>query len=125
MRYLSSLRSLLIVSALVCAPNFSSGASFSTLVVEAAGQDWNGSIWDPGPTTPSAGNTYELFDNGTSFGASQANTRIRNPAVAGLQTFVGDSLTVDTNTEIRAKGPGAILNFPGVGGNPGLILNGG
>jgi hypothetical protein len=34
-------------------------------------------------------------------------------------------LTLNTNTELRAKGVGAILNFPGVGSNPGLVLNGG
>jgi len=34
-------------------------------------------------------------------------------------------LTMYTNTELRAKQVGASLNFPGVAGNPGLILNGG
>ena len=72
-----------------------------------------------------AGNTYRLLFNNTAFGNNQGNTRIRNPAAAGVQTFPGDSLTMDANTEIRPKAVGAILNFPGVGGNPGLILNGG
>src|SRR6185436_3163699 len=39
--------------------------------------------------------------------------------------FPGDSLTLNPNTEIRAKAAGAILDFPGVDGKPGLILNGG
>ncbi|HEV8544198.1 MAG TPA: hypothetical protein VGR78_17555 [Verrucomicrobiae bacterium] len=99
--------------------------NFTTVVVQASGQNWNGTIWDPGPVAPSAGNAYATLDNGIPFGNNQANTRIRNPAAVGIQTFPGDSLTLSTNTEIRAKQPGAILNFPGTNGNPGLILNGG
>ena len=73
-----------------------------------------------------AGNTYELVANGVAFGDNKANTRVRNPVAAGVQTFPGDSLTFNTNTDIRAKtATGLVLNFPGVGGNPGLILNGG
>lgn len=98
---------------------------FTSKVTQASGQNWNGVIWDPGPVAPSAGNIYELLSNGTAFGNAQNNTRIRNPATAGVQTFPGDSLTLNANTEIRAKAAGAILNFPGVGGQPGLILNGG
>src|SRR5713101_4329205 len=63
--------------------------------------------------------------NGTSIGNGLSNTRIRNPAVVGFLTFPGDSLTMDTNTELRAKTLGSVLNFPGTNGNPGLILNGG
>ena len=44
-------------------------------------------------------------------------------------TFPGDSLTLNTNTEIRfkrAQNASVIAgNFPGTNGNPGLILNGG
>jgi hypothetical protein len=42
-----------------------------------------------------------------------------------VKTFPGDSLTLNAHTDIRAKDVGDILDFPGVGGNPGLILNGG
>jgi hypothetical protein len=75
--------------------------------------------------SPLAGNTYQTVFNGTSIGTGTSNTRIRNPASAGVQTFPGDSLKMDTNTELRAKQAGAILSFPGVNGSPGLILDGG
>lgn len=92
---------------------------------------WNDLIWKTngagtavGPPVP--GNTYQCLANGVSFGAGTSNTRIRNPISGGLTTFPGDSLTLNTNTEIRLKtASGLLVNFPGVGGNPGLILNGG
>jgi hypothetical protein len=105
------------------------GTNLTTTIVEAGGTDWTAAIWKTNGTgtsvAPVAGNTYETVFNGTSIGNGLNNTRIRNPAAAGLQTFPGNSLMLDTNTELRTKGVGAILNFPGVGGNPGLILNGG
>jgi len=130
MRRLSSLTSAACVLLLLCSPNPAhAGTNLTTTIVEAAGTDWTAAIWKTNGTgtsvAPVAGNTYETVFNGTSIGNSTANTRIRNPAVAGLQTFPGNSLKLDTNTEVRAKGVGAILNFPGVGGNPGLIVNGG
>ena len=105
-------------------------ADFVTKAVVGSGNSWSTPlIWSNPPNTtvsaPAAGNTYRLLFNNTAFGNNQGNTRIRNPAAAGVQTFPGDSLTMDANTEIRPKAVGAILNFPGVGGNPGLILNGG
>jgi CotH kinase protein/Lamin Tail Domain/Fn3 associated/Chitobiase/beta-hexosaminidase C-terminal domain/Immunoglobulin I-set domain/Bacterial TSP3 repeat len=104
-------------------------ANLTTTNVQAGGTDWTAAIWKTNGTgtavSPMAGNTYEAVFNATSIGNGTANTRIRNPAAAGLQTFPGNSLMLDTNTELRAKGVGAILNFPGVGGNPGLIVNGG
>jgi len=101
-------------------------ANFTTSVTQAAGADWNAAIWQPGPVSPTAGNTYEAISNGTAFGNGTANTRVRNPAVTGIQTFPGDSLTLNLNTELRLKGVnGTIADFPGVAGNPGLILNGG
>ncbi len=102
---------------------------YTTTVTQAGGMDWNAAIWQldgaGNSVSPTAGNTYELIANGTAIGNNQAETRTRNPAVAGIQTFPGDSLTLNTNTEIRMKQAGAILNFPGVNGQPGLILNGG
>jgi hypothetical protein len=105
------------------------GTNLTTTSVQAGGANWTAAIWKTNGTgtavSPVAGNTYQTIFNGTSIGNGSSNTRIRNPAAAGIQTFPGDSLRMDTNTELRAKQPGAVLNFPGVGGNPGLILNGG
>lgn len=74
---------------------------------------------------PVSGNTYECLSNGIAIGSNLNETRLRSPAAGGFVTFPGDSLTLDTNTEIRMKTVGSVLNFPGVGGNPGLILKGG
>src|SRR5437773_2936062 len=107
----------------------SRAANLTTTNSQAASESWTLAIWKTNgagtAVAPVADNTYECVSNGIPFGNSQNNTRIRNPAFAGLQTFPGDSLTLNLNTEIRAKTVGAILNFPGVGANPGLILNGG
>lgn len=114
--------------ALILAANSTLAANYTTTTTQAGGQNWTAAIWDVGDgnlVSPAAGHTYECAENGTPFGNSLANTRIRNPASAGVQTFPGDSLTLNANTEIRAKSAGAILNFPGTNGNPGLILNGG
>lgn len=99
-------------------------ANYTTTTSQGSGANWNGNIWTSG-AAPTAGNTYELISNGTVWGNNTGNTRVRNPAAAGVQTFPGDSLTLNANTDIRMKTAGAILDFPGVGGNPGLILNGG
>jgi alpha-glucosidase (family GH31 glycosyl hydrolase) len=74
---------------------------------------------------PVSGNTYECLSNGIAIGSNLNETRLRSPVAGGFVTFPGDSLTLDTNTEIRMKTVGSVLNFPGVGGNPGLILKGG
>ena len=77
---------------------------------------WNDAIWQPGPVAPSTGNTYEVLNGGI----------LRNPPDGGTQAFPGDSLTLDSGSRLRAAGwSGVTLSFPGVGGNPGLILNGG
>ena len=50
----------------------------------------------------------------------------QNPLISGVQTFPGDSLTLDSGSQLMVMGfGGATLNFPGTNGNPGLILNGG
>src|SRR5437773_8301248 len=107
-------------------------ANFVTKASQGSTANWTAAIWSNPPnataTAPTSGNTYELIFNGTAYGNNTADTRTRNPQVAGTQTFPGDSLTLDANTDIRCKlasGAAVILNFPGVGGNPGLILNGG
>jgi hypothetical protein len=124
-----------IVGSIICAADLAlslmtgHAADLTTVTTQAAGSNWNAAIWRTNgvgvAVSPSADNTYQTVFNGTSIGNNTSNTRIRSPASAGLQTFPGDSLTLNTNTELRAKGAGAILNFPGVNGNPGLILNGG
>src|SRR5215468_9191175 len=113
----------------------SQGANLTTTNVQGSGANWTAAIWKTNSSgmatnngsavAPVAANTYETVFNGTGIGNGLNNTRIRNPAAAGTQTFPGASLTMYTNSELRAKTAGAVLNFPGVGGNPGLILAGG
>src|SRR5215469_14340255 len=104
-------------------------AQYTTTNCESSANDWNSAIWRFNGTGPPTGligaDTYQTVFNGVHFGNNLNNTRVRNPAVIGIQTFVGGSLTLNTNTELRAQMAGAILNFPGASGNPGLILNGG
>src|SRR5436190_7679330 len=113
----------LIVSLAFCSLSVHA-ANFTTAVQQAASAHWSNSVWNPGPTFPTPGNTYQAIAGGNP-------TRLRNPAsgsgdaVIGVKTFPGDSLQLDANTEIRAKGVGNTIDFPGVGGNPGLIMNGG
>ena len=110
-------------------------ANFTTNTQQAAGANWNAAIWNPGPVSPTAGSTYEVLVGG----------RVRPPdgstgaGGTGLDgqtfTFPGDSLTLDgvgfsttgQSGELRLKQGfnGATFAFPGVGGNPGLIFNGG
>ena len=59
----------------------SHAAHFTTTVAQAIGSSWNDAIWQPGPTVPTAGNTYEVLNGGL----------VRNPAVTS-STFPGDSL---------------------------------
>ena len=108
-------------------------AKLTTTTCEASGTDWTATIWQTNGTgtsvgAPVAGNTYQCVSNGIPFGNGLNNTRLRNPTLSGLVNFPGDSLTLNTNTEFRLKMASAgnpVLGFPGVGNNPGLILNGG
>lgn len=114
-------------------------ANLTTTVVQSAGNNWSAAIWKTNGTgtavAPVSGNTYETVSNGISIGNGLGNTRIRCPQATGVQTFPGDSLALDTNTELRLKNNGGgtsgntsalnSLDFPGVAGNPGLVLNGG
>src|ERR1051325_11402472 len=115
-------RCLVIVTwCLALFPFLDRAADLTTTNVQASGSDWTTAIWRTNGTgaasTPAAGNTYQTIFNGTFIGNSNSSTRLRSPAVAGIQTFAGDSLTLNANTELRCKQVGAILNFPGVGGN--------
>lgn len=119
--------------------NAAQAATFYTRTTQGQVNTW-ASIWTNATQTtgvaPTAGNTYEAVVNATLFGASATggsinNTRVRNPygtgAIGGVQTFPGDSLTLNTNSEFRFKNVGGLvaIEFPGVAGNPGLFLNGG
>jgi mono/diheme cytochrome c family protein len=115
-------------------PSASVSNNLTTMAVEAAGTDWTAAIWQTNGTglavAPVAGDICTCLTDGTTYGNNTANTRIRNPAAAGVHTFPGNSLTLNANCELRAKGgtigeSNVILNFPGVNGQPGLILNGG
>jgi hypothetical protein len=102
--------------------------NFTTTVCEPSSENWNSAVWQTngGPLVgPVAGNTYEALYNGYALGNSALNTRVRAPNQGGMNTFPGASLTLDTNTELRTKASGTLLNFPGTNGSPGLILNGG
>jgi hypothetical protein len=76
---------------------------------------WTDAIWQPGPTTPVSGNTYEILAGGI----------VQNPP-GGSSIFPGDALTLDRGAKLwlNAISP-TTSSFPGVNGNPGLILNGG
>ena len=103
--------------------------NLTTTNVQPQGADWTAAIWQTNGSGPDvaavAGNKYSLIFNGTTIGNGSNSTRVRSPAVAGTLTFPGSSLTLNTNTELRAKNSPTTLNFPGVGSNAGLILNGG
>ena len=118
----------------------------TTTQTGSAGTSWaNSVIWSlngTGPATaPAAGNTYEAVFNGTALGSATATTLLRPPYSAGtpnIAVFPGDSLILDTNTQVRLKalstsGTSAqglnyespTNSFPGANGLPGLVLNGG
>jgi hypothetical protein len=88
--------------------------NFTTGIQEYTTQTWSDAIWQPGSASPIAGNTYEVFNGGI----------IQTPLSSGFLTFPGDSLTLDSDARIVATTASiGTLNFPGVNGNPGLILN--
>jgi uncharacterized repeat protein (TIGR03806 family) len=102
----------------------------TTTAVEAQGADWTAAIWKTNgagmAVAPAAGQSYAAVYNGVGIGNNLNNTRIRSPAVSGTVTFPGSMLTLNTNTELRAKGvPPDTINFPAANGQPGLVLNGG
>ena len=123
-------KSCLSLSSFVCfvavlSPGIATrAANLTTMVQQGTGNKWSDAIWQPGGVVPVAGNTYECVAGGNP-------TRVRNPAsgsgdaVIGVKTFPGDWLQMDAGSEIRSKGPGNTLDFPGKAGEAGLILNGG
>src|SRR5690348_4686058 len=120
-------RSIAFALALCGLVRATNGANFTTTATQAANTDWTAAIWKTNGGTavsPVAGNTYAEVANGVNIGNSLNSTRIRNPTANPPTTyaFPGDSLTMNTNTELRAKQSGITLNFRGTNGNPGLVL---
>jgi hypothetical protein len=128
-----ALASQFLLACVLCCSPLAEAAHLTTTNAQNSGQSWTNLIWKIGGTgtaqAAAPGNTYELLSNGIAYGNNQENTRVRNPLVAGLLTFPGDSLKLNPNTEIEMKRAGAgkvpTLNFPGVNAAPGLILSGG
>ncbi|MEO7675345.1 MAG: hypothetical protein ABIV39_01110, partial [Verrucomicrobiota bacterium] len=130
MRLKFTTSSLCLVIFLGLAPSSRGANLIMTNVQGSAAATWAANWKTNGTGTavaPVAGNTYVMAFNGTSIGNGAANTRLRNLTAPppAIQTFPGDTLTVGTNTEFRFKTPNAIVMFPGVGGNAGLLLDGG
>lgn len=129
------------LTVLLSLPSIGRGqTNLTTEASQGAGSNWGQAIWvtnAPGTyvagteVVPVAGNTYEEFPNGTLLAFNAGDTRLRNPVGSGSsQTFPGNSLQIDNNCEIRFKDVTGLSTpypafFPGVNGNPGLILNGG
>jgi len=108
-----------VILTVLLSTSVSKADSFTTGVKQQysmSPQSWSNAIWQPGSLSPSAGNDYEVLNGGLLF----------TPSVGTIQTFPGDSLTLDEGSRLRVTSWSATtLSFPGVNGNPGLILNGG
>lgn len=126
------------IPALVCAIAASAhAANFTTTTQQGAGDtnNWNSLIWNPGPVSPTAGNTYEALPGARVRSPNGTTGSGGNGATGQTFTFPGDSLTftgvgfstTGASGEFRFKQnfDNPVFNFPGVSGNPGLILNGG
>src|SRR5690349_15354223 len=107
-RHFSLFRIALAVGLGLCPVIGWAGTNFITTNIVAGGSDWTGAIWKTNGSTatnmvaPTAGNTYRTISNGVSIGNNTLNTRLR-PPISGTATFPGDSLTLQTNTELRLK----------------------
>jgi hypothetical protein len=114
-----SVRRLVSIAILLALPvpiTASWAENFTTSVQVNATQTWDDAIWEPGFVTATSGNTYEVLGGSV----------IWNPPLGFLETFTGDSLTLDPGSRLVIAGPvNKFLNFRGVDGNPGLILDGG
>jgi len=90
--------------------------NFTTSAQENSTQTWNDAVWEPGPVSPSRGNTYEVLSGGV----------VRAPSAATFMVFSGNSLTLDEGARLFVTSSSdQTLLFPGPDGNPCLILNGG
>src|SRR5438445_10827520 len=121
MRKISVSFGLVSLCAAVCVftPNASRavGTNLLSTNVVGGGSSWLGNFWKTnngagvpvgnvtGP--PVVGNTYTLIQGGNpAIGNNLGETRTRNPVTVGqarVVVFGGDSLTLNTNTEIRFK----------------------
>jgi len=110
---LSTFLALLLMTSAMRADDFTTS---DNQLYFASPRCWNEAIWQPGESSPVAGSAYEVLEGGL----------ILNPPSAGVRTFPGDALVLDSGATLDVKGPvGTSLNFPGIDGNGGLILNGG
>jgi chitodextrinase len=76
---------------------------------------WSDVVWQPGPTNPTPGNTYEIL----------RSSLVQNPP-GDTAIFPGDALMLDRGARLRLKGTSPVtLSFPSMDGNAGLVLNGG
>ena len=142
---------LLLLAAAVAwlSPNLAVAALYTTTANQGGspGTSWASSvIWKLNgagtAVAATAGNTYEAVTNGVALGNGTATTLLRNPYSAGtpnIAVFPGDSLILDTNTQVRFKAlgtagttpqGGVAVAFPtnafyGANGLPGLVLKGG
>jgi hypothetical protein len=90
--------------------------NLTTSVQENSIQSWYDAIWEPGPVSPSPGNSYEVLTGGI----------VQGPATRRFQVFPGDSLILDEGARLFIGGSNdATLIFLGTSESPGLILNGG
>ncbi|MHA3774619.1 PEP-CTERM sorting domain-containing protein [Verrucomicrobiota bacterium sgz303538] len=133
--------SALTAAAVISLARQATAANLTTTSVQASGDtnNWNSAIFGSPASSPTAGNTYEVLSgarvrspNGT------ANSGGTGAANQGF-TFVGDRLQLDgtgftsttgvagASAELRFKASfdNITYNFPGVGSNAGLVLNGG
>jgi hypothetical protein len=140
MRYSKTLVIASCVLSLFCFPRTNRGATFYTATTS---QDENAAIWTNDPVAaasltqqlvghgavPSPGNDYVLLYNGTNIDNANLNlmTYVRSQ---NLNAFLGDSLTVNSNTDVRFKsnnigGGNVTFTNSTTAGAPGLILAGG
>ena len=128
LHYLKTLTLFVCAWSLFCLPRAGRADNLTTTTSQNAGSTWNAAIWQTNGTgtkvgPPVAGNTYEAVSNGIGFGNGTANTRVRTPTSGAV--FPGDSLTLDSQAELRLKNNNYTNTFPGANGHYGLVLNGG
>src|ERR1017187_4624730 len=114
--YVSELSRMAGLLALVVLATTSEAALYTThLNAPTAAESWADAIWQPGPSAPISGNSYEILPGGL----------VQSPS-GDSSIFSGDSLIVDRGARLRLKGTSPVtLSFPGMDGNAGLVLNGG
>ena len=106
-----------VLAMTVALPDRLPAANFTYSLTMPPGTSYTNAVWQPGNVAPTPGNTYEVVSGGT----------VLAPWSAGVVTFGGDSLILDSGATLRA-GTNTVtmdLRFPGTGTSAGLILAGG